>query len=144
MNGLHHDVHHFKSYDETRSLPTMLSNSGSADNDSSIEGSGWQNNLLTGIIGKKHVGPGLVYRFDVEHTEEENSIMQVGRNITKIKLLVREFLKEAKETSKVCARPNTISDMTKNSLHPRKYVDFALMQSQFFLNFGHSILEYIQ
>ena len=112
MNGLHHDVHHFKSYDETRSLPTMLSNYySSADNDSITEGSRWrhrrrrQNNLLTGIIGKKHVGPELVYRFDVEHTEEENSIMQVGRNITKIKLLVRQFLKEAKETSKVCARP---------------------------------------
>ena len=25
MNGLHHDVHHFNSYDETRSLPIMLS-----------------------------------------------------------------------------------------------------------------------
>ncbi|CAG0902158.1 unnamed protein product [Darwinula stevensoni] len=45
-----------------------------------------------GIIGKKHVGPGRVYRFDYEETEENNSVLQVGRNITKMKLLVREFL----------------------------------------------------
>ena len=57
------------------------------------------NNMLTGIIGKKHVGPKSVYHFDIEHTEEQNSIMQVGRNITKIKLLVRDFIKEAKNSS---------------------------------------------
>ena len=56
--------------------------------------------MLTGIIGKKHVGPKSVYHFDIEHTEEQNSIMQVGRNITKIKLLVRDFIKEAKNSSK--------------------------------------------
>ena len=56
--------------------------------------------MLTGIIGKKHVGPKSVYHFDIEHTEEQNSIMQVGRNITKIKLLVRDFMKEAKNSSK--------------------------------------------
>lgn len=44
-----------------------------------------------GIIGKKHVGPKQTYRFDYAETEENNSILQVGRNITKIKLLVREF-----------------------------------------------------
>ena len=46
------------------------------------------------------MGPKSVYDFDIEHTEEQNSIMQVGRNITKIKFLVRNFIKEAKETSK--------------------------------------------
>lgn len=47
---------------------------------------------MAGIIGKKHVGPKQAYTFDYEQTEENNSIMQVGRNITHIKLLVREFL----------------------------------------------------
>ncbi|KAH1015790.1 hypothetical protein HUJ04_007122 [Dendroctonus ponderosae] len=46
----------------------------------------------TGIIGKKHVGPDNVYPFDYSQTEENNSILQVGRNITHIKLLAREFL----------------------------------------------------
>ena len=58
-------------------------------------------NLLTGIIGKKHVGPASVYRFDIEHTEENHSIMQVGRNITKIKELARDFINEARQRSKV-------------------------------------------
>jgi N-sulfoglucosamine sulfohydrolase len=52
----------------------------------------------SGIIGKKHVGPGSAYTFDYEQTEENNSIMQVGRNITRIKLLVREFLEQQNET----------------------------------------------
>jgi len=48
---------------------------------------------VSGIIGKKHVGPQSVYPFDFSRTEEDKySILQVGRNITKIKLLVREFL----------------------------------------------------
>jgi hypothetical protein len=50
------------------------------------------NLFWTGIIGKKHVGPSQVYPFNFAQTEENNSILQVGRNITKIKLLVREFL----------------------------------------------------
>lgn len=53
-----------------------------------------------GIIGKKHVGPGGVYRFDFEQTEENNHINQVGRNITHIKLLVRQFLQQANHQNK--------------------------------------------
>jgi N-sulfoglucosamine sulfohydrolase len=45
-----------------------------------------------GIIGKKHVGPEGVYPFDFAYTEENGSVLQVGRNITRIKLLVRKFL----------------------------------------------------
>ena len=41
MYGLHHQVHHFNSFDAVRSLPKLLQNSG----------------VRTGIIGKKHVGP---------------------------------------------------------------------------------------
>ncbi|XP_043280801.1 N-sulphoglucosamine sulphohydrolase [Venturia canescens] len=76
MYGLHQGVHHFNSFDNIMSLPKILSN----------------NNVRTGIIGKKHVGPANVYPFDYSQTEENNSILQVGRNITNIKLLVREFL----------------------------------------------------
>ncbi|RWS24789.1 N-sulfoglucosamine sulfohydrolase-like isoform X1 [Leptotrombidium deliense] len=80
MFGLHNSEHHFNSFEAVRSLPTILKKHG----------------IKTGIIGKKHVGPSSVYNFDFEETEENNSIMQVGRNITRIKLLVRKFLREAK------------------------------------------------
>ncbi|KAB5526194.1 hypothetical protein PHYPO_G00148900 [Pangasianodon hypophthalmus] len=54
-------------------------------------------NIHTGIIGKKHVGPSSVYPFDFAYTEENGSVLQVGRNITRIKLLVRNFLQEHRE-----------------------------------------------
>ncbi|XP_048760957.2 N-sulphoglucosamine sulphohydrolase-like isoform X1 [Ostrea edulis] len=76
MYGLHQGVHHFMSFDGVRSLPYLLH----------------QANIKTGIIGKKHVGPKPVYSFDFEETEENNSILQVGRNITRIKQLVNKFL----------------------------------------------------
>ena len=44
MYGLHHDVHHFNSFDAVRSLPLLLQKA----------------NVRTGIIGKKHVGPETV------------------------------------------------------------------------------------
>ncbi|XP_062845589.1 N-sulphoglucosamine sulphohydrolase [Trichomycterus rosablanca] len=81
MYGLHQGVHHFNSFDGVRSLPLLLK----------------QANIRTGIIGKKHVGPEFVYPFDFAYTEENGSVLQVGRNITRIKLLVRKFLKEQKE-----------------------------------------------
>ncbi|KAF7658660.1 hypothetical protein LDENG_00009700 [Lucifuga dentata] len=81
MYGLHQGVHHFNSFDEVQSLPLVLS----------------QANIYTGIIGKKHVGPGSVYPFDFAYTEENNSVLQVGRNITRIKLLVRKFFQTHKE-----------------------------------------------
>lgn len=81
MYGLHQGVHHFNSFNEVRSLPLLLK----------------QANIRTGIIGKKHVGPGEVYPFDFAYTEENGSVLQVGRNITRIKLLVRKFLKEQRE-----------------------------------------------
>uniref|UniRef100_A0A0A9WTF1 N-sulfoglucosamine sulfohydrolase n=2 Tax=Lygus hesperus TaxID=30085 RepID=A0A0A9WTF1_LYGHE len=82
MYGLHHGIHHFSSLDNVESLTAILS----------------RNQIYTGIIGKKHVGPENVYPFDYAHTEQTHeSILQVGRNVTKIKLLTREFLKEAKK-----------------------------------------------
>lgn len=82
MYGLHQGEHHFNAFDDVSSLPQMLQ----------------KKNVRTGLIGKKHVGPSDVFHFDFERTEEKYSINQVGRNITNIKLLVREFL--AQDTSK--------------------------------------------
>ncbi|KAE8575926.1 hypothetical protein XENTR_v10003988 [Xenopus tropicalis] len=76
MYGLHQDMHHFNSFDDVRSLPLILRQAG----------------IRTGIIGKKHIGPESVYPFDFSYTEENSSVLQVGRNITRIKLLVRKFL----------------------------------------------------
>ncbi|XP_076058197.1 N-sulfoglucosamine sulfohydrolase [Oratosquilla oratoria] len=78
MYGLHQGYHHFESFDRVRSLPLLLGDHG----------------IRTGIIGKKHVGPEPVYPFDFAYTEENNSIMQVGRNITRIKNLVKQFFTE--------------------------------------------------
>jgi len=50
--------------------------------------------VVTGIIGKKHVGPESVYPFEYAETEENNSILQVGRNITYMNELVHEFLQQ--------------------------------------------------
>ncbi|XP_033103719.1 N-sulphoglucosamine sulphohydrolase-like [Anneissia japonica] len=74
--GLHHSFHHFQSFDKVQSLPLMLKSSG----------------IRTGIIGKKHIGPDTVYKFDHEWTEEEYSLLQVGRNITNMKNLVHKFI----------------------------------------------------
>ncbi|XP_050560750.1 N-sulphoglucosamine sulphohydrolase-like isoform X1 [Spodoptera frugiperda] len=79
MYGLHRTVHHFNSFDTVTSLPNLLS----------------AHNVTTGIIGKKDVGPAPQYKFDYEQTEENNHVNQVGRNITHIKLLAREFLAKA-------------------------------------------------
>ena len=50
-------------------------------------------NIFSGIIGKKHVGPAHVYKFDFEATELNGySLDQVGRNITYMKNLVHKFL----------------------------------------------------
>jgi N-sulfoglucosamine sulfohydrolase len=76
MYGLHNGEHHFDSFDAIRSLPNVLRD----------------HHITTGLIGKKHVGPAHAFRFDYEATEEQHSINQVGRNITNMKLLVREFL----------------------------------------------------
>lgn len=76
MYGLHQGIHHFNTFDSVKSLPNILR----------------ENKITTGLIGKKHVGPADVFTFDYERTEETMSINQVGRNITRIKNFVREFL----------------------------------------------------
>lgn len=54
MYGLHQAENHFNSFDDVQSLPTIL----------------MKNKIRTGIIGKKHVGPSEVFKFDYEQTEE--------------------------------------------------------------------------
>lgn len=82
MYGLHQGVHHFNSFDNVVSLPNVLREKAK---------------VRTGLIGKKHVGPKDSYRFEYEQTEENHPINQVGRNITNIKLMVREFLNQTKK-----------------------------------------------
>lgn len=81
MYGLHQGVHHFNTFENVKSLPALLK----------------KQNISTGIIGKKHIGPSNVFNFDYERTEEHYPINQVGRNITQIKLFAREFFKKYKE-----------------------------------------------
>lgn len=38
------------------------------------------------------MGPEAVYPFDFAFTEENSSVLQVGRNITRVKQLVQKFL----------------------------------------------------
>lgn len=78
MYGLHQAENNFNAFSNIQSLPNILR----------------PHNIRTGLIGKKHIGPDATFKFDYEETEEKHSINQVGRNITKIKLLVREFLKD--------------------------------------------------
>lgn len=85
--GLHQAPHLFNAAPTVRSLPQILRTAG----------------VRTGLIGKKHVGPADTFRFDYERTEEKHPINQVGRNITNIKLLVREFLHAHNRTGSAAA-----------------------------------------
>lgn len=84
MYGLHHSIQHFESFDGVRSLPMILG----------------EHNIRTGIVGKKHVGPDYVYKFDYEVTEEHYDLNQVGRNITCMKDYIRKFLQDSKNDSR--------------------------------------------
>ncbi len=107
MYGLHHDVHHFNSFDDVQSLPRILSEQGiktgmhgtmcavhSVRATVMHSASTHFEHNSVGIIGKKHVGPSTAYPFDFAETEENNPINQVGRNITHIRHLVSRFLAE--------------------------------------------------
>lgn len=80
MYGLYQSYHHFHSFDAVQSLPLLLNQTGQ---------------YWTGIIGKKHVGPDYVYPFQFSYTEENFPINIIGRNITLIKELARQFLSQA-------------------------------------------------
>ncbi|XP_055902647.1 N-sulphoglucosamine sulphohydrolase [Eupeodes corollae] len=85
MYGLHQGVHNFNVFKTVTSLPNILRANG---------------NVLTGIIGKKHVGAEGNFQFDYEQTEENHSINQIGRNITNIKLYVKDFLNRTQHEQK--------------------------------------------
>ena len=80
MYGLYGGRHHFSSFDGVRSLPLILNKT---------------DQIFTGIIGKKHVGPESVYPFPFSYTEQDGyNLNQVGRNITLMKELVNKFLSQ--------------------------------------------------
>lgn len=72
-----------------------------------------------GIIGKKHVGPERVYPFDFAYTEENGSVLQVGRNITRIKLLVRKFLRT--QDDRCAETPPPYHPPPRPDAHPRVF-----------------------
>ena len=84
MYGLEHAFHHFQSFDQVMSLPRILNKTGG---------------YWTGIIGKKHVAPESVYPYAYSFTEQDGyNINQVGRNITYMKELARNFLAKAQKS----------------------------------------------
>lgn len=83
MYGLEHAFYHFKSFDGVMSLPRILNVS---------------NKYWTGIIGKKHVAPETVFPFAYSFTDQDGyNLNDVGRNITHMKILARNFLAEAQK-----------------------------------------------
>lgn len=80
MYGLYQKYHHFRSFDQVLSLPLLLNQTGQ---------------FWTGIIGKKHVGPDSVFPFSFSHTEENHPITQIGRNISLIRDLARDFFQRS-------------------------------------------------
>lgn len=87
MYGLHQGVHNFNALPGIPTLPNVVREKS-------------QGAILSGIIGKKHVGSSEDFKFDFEQTEEQHSINQIGRNITLMKLYARDFLKQAKSGAK--------------------------------------------
>ncbi|XP_794467.1 N-sulphoglucosamine sulphohydrolase [Strongylocentrotus purpuratus] len=83
MYGLHHQENHFMSFDTVKSLPLLLKPYG----------------IHTGMIGKKHVGPKYVYKFDFERDSDTLNMLQCARNITQMKLYVREFFAQQNNTT---------------------------------------------
>ncbi|KAH8358717.1 hypothetical protein KR093_002020 [Drosophila rubida] len=85
MYGLHQGVHNFNVLPEVSALPNVLRQQSNGS-------------IFSGVIGKKHVGPAANFRFDFEQTEEQHSINQIGRNITRMKDYARQFLAQAKQS----------------------------------------------
>ncbi|XP_077980230.1 N-sulfoglucosamine sulfohydrolase-like [Glandiceps talaboti] len=76
LYGLTDLYHNFQALDSVKSLPVILTEAG----------------IRTGIVGRKHVRPKSVFKFDFEATEETENKLQVSRNITHMKELVHQFL----------------------------------------------------
>jgi len=77
MYGHMHGYNHFSSFDRVRSLPVLLSESG----------------YRTGRVGKYHLAPESVYRFDVAMSEgKANDMKSIGRSPVEMAEATREFI----------------------------------------------------
>ncbi len=83
MYGLQHSIHHFTSFDNVKSLPVILT----------------ENGYRTGRVGKYHVAPDAVYKFqEALSAGTANDPGSLGRNAPKMAEISREFI--TKETDK--------------------------------------------
>lgn len=79
MYGLQHDFHHFTSFDSIKALPVLLT----------------ENGYRTGRIGKYHVAPEEVYKFEkVLSTGAANDPESLGRNALNMAEISRGFITE--------------------------------------------------
>ncbi|HXK60244.1 MAG TPA: sulfatase [Acidobacteriota bacterium] len=77
--GLQHDFHHFQSFDRVKSLPVLLKNAG----------------YRTARVGKFHVAPEAVYKFDRVLSEgKANDMQALGRNPVEMAEHCRDFISE--------------------------------------------------
>lgn len=82
MYGLEHSYHHFSSFDNIKSLPVILS----------------ENNYRTARIGKFHVAPEAVFKFqNVLSKGAANDPASLGRSPVKMAGLCQDFINEKSE-----------------------------------------------
>jgi N-sulfoglucosamine sulfohydrolase len=82
--GLEHSYHHFSSFDNVKSLPVILA----------------QNNYRTARIGKYHVGPEKVYKFEKVFstgTANQPDSVSLGRSPVEMAELCQDFINEKSE-----------------------------------------------
>lgn len=78
MYGLEHSIHHQQSFDHAKSLPVFLSEAG----------------YRTARVGKFHVAPEEVYRFDeVLSRGEANQVITIGRSPVEMALKCEDFIR---------------------------------------------------
>ncbi len=81
--GLEHDYHHFQSFDRVKSLPLLVKDAG----------------YRTARVGKFHVAPEAVYRFDRVLSEgKANDMQALGRSPVEMAEHCRELISERSDT----------------------------------------------
>ncbi|HXI01507.1 MAG TPA: sulfatase [Sphingobacteriaceae bacterium] len=79
MYGLEHSIHHFKSFDNLRSLPVVLA----------------ENGYRTGRVGKFHIAPEDVYKFQTALSAgTANDPASLGRNALEMAEISKGFISE--------------------------------------------------
>lgn len=84
MYGLEHSFHHFSSFDNVLSLPVLLA----------------QNNYRTARVGKFHLGPEYVYKFEKVFSSgiaNQPDSVSLGRSPVEMAELCQSFIKEESE-----------------------------------------------